>query len=95
MLKGEFFMENQTMQTPNMPKKNNTPALISFILSLVGILVAGIPCGIAAIITGIIGIVKFNPETEKGKGLAIAGLIIGIVDVIMVVRAMGVLFSAL
>ena len=88
-------MENQTMQTPNMPKKNNTPALISFILSLVGILVAGIPCGIAAIITGIIGIVKFNPETEKGKGLAIAGLIIGIVDVIMVVRAMGVLFSAL
>ena len=83
------------MQTPNMPKKNNTPALISFILSLVGLLVAGLPCGIAAVITGIIGIVKFNPETEKGKGLAIAGLIVGILDVIFVVMAMGVIFSAL
>lgn len=88
-------MENQTMQTPNMPKKNNVPALISFILSLVGLVIAGLPCGIAAVITGIIGMVKFNPETEKGKGFAIAGLIVGILDVIFVVMAKGVLFSAL
>ena len=83
-------MENQT---PNMEKKNNTLGLISFILSLVGLLVAGLPCGIAAVITGIIGLVKFNPETEKGKWMAIVGLVVGAIDVLMVVMAMGLLVS--
>jgi len=82
-------MENQTMQ-----KKNNVPALISFVLSLVGLVVAGLPCGIAATITGIIGLVKFNPETEKGKWMAITGLIIGILEIVIMGLFMTVLVGS-
>ena len=66
-------------------KKNNGKALASFILSLVGILIAGIPCGIAAIITGVLGITKFNAETEKNKWMAIFGIILGAIDIILVI----------
>ena len=66
-------------------KKNNALALTSMILSLVGLIIFGLPCGIAAIITGIIGLVKFNPETEKGKGMAIAGIAVGAVDIVSVI----------
>lgn len=63
-------------------KKQNSMALTSFIISLVGLIIAAIPCGIVALITGIVGLTKFNQETEKGKGLAIAGVVIGIIDII-------------
>lgn len=63
-------------------KKQNTMALLSFIFSIIGLLVAAIPCGIVALITGIMGIAKFDPSKDKGKGLAIAGLVIGIIDII-------------
>ncbi len=65
-------------------KKVNTSALVSFIFSLVGLIIAGLPCGIVAIITGIIGLVKFNKETEKFKWMAIVGIIVGVVDVVAV-----------
>lgn len=66
-------------------KKMNTSALMSFIFSLVGLFIAGIPCGLVAIVTGIIGLTKFNSETEKGKWMAIVGLIVGIADVVLVI----------
>lgn len=66
-------------------KKTNPSALASFICSLVGLLVAGLPLGIAAIITGVTGISTFKPETETNKWMAITGLCLGIVDVICVV----------
>ena len=71
-------------QNNNGAKKVNAFGLISFIFSLVGLLVAGLPCGIVALITGIIGLVKFNKETEKLKGFAIAGIVIGVFDVVAV-----------
>ena len=66
-------------------RKQNSMALTSFILSLVGLIVAGLPCGIVAIIIGIIGLVKFDATKEKGKGFAIAGLIVGVIDVVAVI----------
>lgn len=79
-------------------KKNNGLALASFVLSLVGLVIAGIPCGILAIIFGGVSMFKFNPETQKNKWMAIVGLILGIVDIVatilvlpMVYRAMGIL----
>ena len=72
------------MEENNNTKVTNKFAVASLVVSLVGILFAGGPCGIAAVITGIIGLVKFNPETEKGKGMAIAGIIIGAIDFILV-----------
>lgn len=53
-------------------------AVAGFVLSLVGIFVAGILCGILAIIFSGIALSRFNKgSTKRGKGLALAGLIIG------------------
>ena len=71
-------------QNNNGVKKVNTYGVISFIFSLVGLLIAGLPCGIVALITGIIGLVKFNKATEKLKGFAIAGILIRVFDIVAV-----------
>ena len=71
---------NNGTQTPS---KTNGTAIASFVCSLVGIL-------IAALIMGILGIslsvtakkhIKVFPN-EKGKGLATAGMVIGIIDLV-------------
>lgn len=74
---------NNTVES-NSEKKNNALALASFICSLVGLLIFGMPCGLAAIVTGILGIVKFDEETEKNKWMAIVGLVLGAVDFVIV-----------
>ena len=79
---------DQNNQELHGAKKKNTSALASFILSLVGLIIAGIPCGIAAIITGITGITKFNPETENNKWMAIFGIVLGIIDVVLVAMSL-------
>lgn len=38
--------------------------------------------GLAGAITSLVGLLKVNKTKEKGKGLAIVGLIIGIISVI-------------
>lgn len=77
------------------PKMNNKAALASFILSLVGLIIAGIPCGIAAFITGIIGITKFDESKEKNKWMAIFGLVLGIIDVVVVAVALPTIYKQL
>ena len=59
-------------------------ALTGFILSLVGLFISPILFGITAIVFSAIGLsaIKRNPGMFKGKGFAIAGLIVGIIDVI-------------
>ena len=68
--------------------KLNGLALTGFITSLVGLfyfLYLGIPFGILAIIFSAIGLHKINknPGEWKGKGFAIAGLVIGIVSILL------------
>ena len=75
---------NDLSGNSNVNKVNNKNALASFICSLVGLLVAGIPCGIAAVILGALGLKKFNPETEKNKWMAIFGIVLGVIDAIVV-----------
>jgi len=67
----------------NSSKKFNVVGIVSFVFSLVGILVAGLPCGIIATITGIIGLVTFKADKEKGRWMPVAGLVIGIVEIIV------------
>ena len=76
-----------------MEKKNNSMALTSFILGLVGLFVAGIICGICAIVFGGIGMAKFNPETQKNKWMAITGLVLGIVDIVVAILVMPMVFE--
>lgn len=69
---------------PKDKKKLNGYAMASFICSIVGLVVFGMPLGLAAIVTGINGIREFDKETQNNKWMAIVGLVIGIIDVIFV-----------
>ena len=81
----EVVKKASNTNAQNSEKKNNNFALASFICSMVGLLIFGIPCGIAAIVTGIIGLVKFDSVNEKNRWMAIVGLIVGIFDFVIVV----------
>ena len=63
-------------------KKQSAVCIVSFVFALIGLLIAALPCGLVALITGIIGVAKFDPAKNSGKGLAIAGIIIGAIDII-------------
>jgi hypothetical protein len=58
-------------------------AITSFVLSLVGLFIFGAGCGAAAIGTGIKALngMKVSGNTS-GRGLAIAGIVIGVLDII-------------
>ncbi len=59
---------------PPASARTNTLAIISLITSIVGI-------GIVGIITGHIGLSQIKKTHEQGRGMAIAGLVIGYVEV--------------
>lgn len=79
------------MQTP-VPVKTNTMALISFISGLGTFLLVCLSAAVnffsfisligslVAVITGVVGLgqIKRSNGTEKGRGLAITGLVLGI-----------------
>lgn len=81
----EGKVENVAGQnTSSAANKNlNVCGLLSFIFSMVGIFMFGLPCGIAATILGIIGTVTFKPESQKSKWLGITGLAVGAVEVVV------------
>lgn len=60
-------------------------AVAGFVCSLVGLIVFGIPLGILSVVfSGIaLGRLKTNPN-QAGKGMAIAGLVLGILDITLV-----------
>lgn len=60
--------EEKVAQTNTEEKQTNTLGLISFIFSMVGIVFAGLICGIVATVTGIIGVANFNSEKQKING---------------------------
>ena len=75
---------NSTRETVN-NDQTNIFALLSFIFAMVGLLVAGMPCGIVAIVLGIIGLVTISKKpANNNKWMAITGLIVGILDVVSV-----------
>lgn len=76
-----------------LPKKNtsqykdqqtNGMAVAGFTMSLVGLFIFGFILGVLAVIFSSIGLSRTinDPEAWGGKGLATAGLIIGIIDII-------------
>lgn len=68
--------------------KVNGLAIASFVVSLVGLIIFGLYCGLIALGMGITALkrIKIFPEM-KGKGLAIAGIVIGSIDVFFVLLA--------
>lgn len=77
---------------PRFVKKKNPLgfAVASFVISLVGLIIAGIPLGIVAIILAMIALNRYKKYGGTMKGFAIAGLIIGVIDIIgaLIVLAM-------
>lgn len=79
-------------QQPNMnynggvQGKYNPFAIASFVCSMVGIIFAGLIMGVLAVIFAAVAKnrAKTNPD-EKGKGLATAGLVIGIIEIIVMI----------
>lgn len=76
---------NQQQNTTNATYAGKTSgiAIGGFVCSLVGLLVAGVILGIVAISLGAAALnhIKTFPG-EKGKGLAIAAIVIGVFDII-------------
>jgi len=89
----DTFKEKYTKKTgissPSSPDDEQKPkaqdgggglSVISFLLAILGLLVAGIICGSVAVVCGVISINK----NRKLKALAILGIIIGFIDIIAV-----------
>lgn len=71
---------NTTQTNQTVEKKINVCCLLSFIFSMVGILMFGLPCGLAATILGIIGITTFKQEKQTAKWMGVTGLCVGAVE---------------
>lgn len=76
--------------TQNTVRITPTSAILSFIFGIAGLFVAAIIMGPLAIIFGIVGLSRIdsNPGLYKGKGFAIAGLILGIICFIIILAAL-------
>lgn len=68
--------------------QNNGMATASLILGIIANVCCGFPVGIVALILGIIGLSKSKTMCGNGKGMAIAGIILGAVSVVWGVAAM-------
>lgn len=65
------------------PAANNTMAIIGFVVSIISLLINfwGI-VGIAATVLSVLGLMGCKQKNQKGKGLAIAGIVIGGISII-------------
>ena len=63
------------MENEQIVEEKKGLSIATMVLGIVGLVLFAIPCGILAIIFGIIG------KKKGGKGFATAGLILGIIDV--------------
>jgi len=74
--------ESQTVDT-SINTKTSASSITGFVLSIVGLLFEPFICGILGIIFSSIGMkATSSSEAVKGKGLAIAGLVMSIVAVV-------------
>ena len=80
-----------TIQPSNQPevvvqKKFSGKAIASFVVSLAGIFIAAIICGIIGLILSRTAMQEIKTKGNlKGQGLAIAGMIISIIDIVIMI----------
>jgi hypothetical protein len=74
---------------PGRPAKNNAMAITGMIMGILSITCCvaciGLPCNVLGTIFSLVGLsqIQKNPGTEKGKGMAIAGLVLCILSIIL------------
>ncbi len=64
------------------PQAWSKKAITGFVLSLIGLIVAALPCGITGLVFSSIALTQTANKNLKGKGLAISGLVISLIDVV-------------
>ena len=75
----------------NQQLQNNSLAIVSLVSGIISLPMViccyGLPFNVIAIITGIIAMGQINkaPETMTGKGMAIAGIVTGVVSFILLI----------
>ncbi|HEX2920965.1 MAG TPA: DUF4190 domain-containing protein [Bacteroidales bacterium] len=86
------------VQTVNYPRstdpvKTEGLGIAGFVSSLVGLFIAGVLLGIIGIVFGGVSLskIKNNPGRYKGRGLAVAAIIIGIISAVGAIIVMGAL----
>ena len=88
------LQEEKAPETPHHTSLKVQPmAIVSLVAALGGIIVAGIILGITAVVLGISAIAKIakDPDIWKGTGMAVAGILIGALDVILVMAFLSTL----
>lgn len=85
-----YEKENKPLEAKTLEDGESTVAakysgksIAGFVLSLVGILVAAIPCGIIGLVFSALGMRDVDALAYRGKGLAISGLVISIIDIVV------------
>ena len=68
--------------------QNNGMATASLIVGIVANVCCGFPAGIVALILGIIGLSKSKTMCGNGKGMAIAGIILGAISIVLSIVAL-------
>lgn len=70
---------------PPVPRKTNTKAIAALVLGILGIVVPyiGIIMGIIAIVFAKLSMDQIRMTGEEGRGMAIAGLVCGIVSTVL------------
>ena len=71
-------INEQIKQTRFSEQKYNKPAIIGLVLSIISVFGVGL-AGIAGFILGIVALTQIKHTHEKGKGLAIAAIIVGFI----------------
>ena len=73
--------------------KNNTLALVSLITGIVNFICCGV-IWLVPVITGIIALTQIKKTGEGGKGMAIAGLVMGGIAVVWFIASMALGLAA-
>ena len=76
---------NQTVTNTinNEPTKYSGKAIAGFVLGLVGMVVSAVICGTLGIIFSALGMSDVKKNGKKGFGLAVAGLVVSIIDIVL------------
>ncbi len=89
-------VNNVVNDSTQLPSKTSGTAIAGFVCALVGLFILPLILGILGISLGATALKHMKVFTnEKGKGLAIAGLVVGIVDVVWYFIALFIKISLL
>ena len=86
-------VEQKQVEVVSTEPKKCSKAKSSFWTAIVGLIIAGIICGTYAIVSGIQALKELDASKEMtGKGMATAGIVIGVLDVILSIMSIAALF---